>query len=424
MVDSTGIFIAGGAQFGSPGDNQLTDPDMDGVYSITFRKPKLTSDHYIFTNGACTDFSCKEVMAGKPCADPNNFNDRFFPPVTADTVISTCFGQCSDSTTCEAPPTNVDVTFRVDMFGKAIAPTGVYLGANFDSWSGGLRMNDPDGDLVYEVTANLPPGNYLFKYINGTNWSEPEPIAATDTECTVSDGTNTNRQITVDGTSDVVLAASCFGTCAECTPHFDVTFQVNMAGQTVASTGVFIGAGFEGWAGGLELKDLDGDSIYSVKVPLELGRYEFKYINGAAWAQPEELDSTDVGCTVTNNSNTNRVIVVDTAHIVLDASCFGQCSAECGTSTTGLADLQKDQDIFSVSPNPAYGLAQLSFIGSEVNVKELRIIDLSGKEILAKEISAQTHQTEISTADWAPGIYFVVVKTGQKIGTQKLMIRK
>lgn len=541
-VDPAGVYIAGGAQFGAPGDNRLSDPDNDGIYSITVRKPKFTSDFYIFTNGACANFSCKESLAGKPCGDPNNFNDRSFPSVTQDTVISTCFAQCTDTTACAAAPGNVDVTFRVDMFEQTVSGAGVFLGASFDGWSGGLEMLDPDGDQVYEFTVNLPPGNYQYKFINGANFSNPEIITA-GSPC-VGGGATPNRLLTVAGTSNVILDAFCYESCNECAPRYNVTFQVDMSEQTVASTGVFVGGKFEGWAGNVELTDPDNDNIYTVTLPLVADSYQFKYINGSGFSNPEVLDSMDVACTSTSNGNTNRVILVDTADIVLDASCFGRCETcdgnppppndtvsvtfnvnmkgqtlnqsgvyiaagsaehgfglpgdnrmldpdgdtiysitfrrhkkdathyrftnglcldfscqeelvglECGDpnnfnnrflpvlggdttitvcfakcttgceAATGLGDLLKDNDFFTLSPVPANDLTRLSFSGNELNSKELSIIDLSGKEILTQVIGARTDWMEIPTADWAPGIYFVVVKVGQKIGTQKLVVR-
>ena len=324
-VDTGGVYIAGGAAFGNPGDFELTDPDGDDVYSITVRRPKGFASHYIFTNGSCVNFSCKESLIGQPCADPNNFNDRYLPAVQTDTVLSTCFGVCSSTTNCVLP--TVDVTFQVDMSLEQVAPTGVFMGANWDGWTGGLQMTDPDGDGVYTYTAALTPGQYLFKYINGSNWSGPEPIDSTSGSCTVTGGGNTNRRIVVGG-SNMTVPLTCFGSCSECPPQYDVTFNVDMSQQTVAPTGVFIGAGFESWEGKVQMTDPDGDDIYSATVPLLSGNYQFKFINGANWAQQENLNPADVACTVTFGTNTNRIVVVDTSDIVLPEFCWEKCT-EC-----------------------------------------------------------------------------------------------
>jgi hypothetical protein len=68
-VSESGVFLAGGADFGAPGDNPMTDDDGDGVYSITVEVAVPYTGNYTFTNGACGDWSCKENIAGQDCAD-------------------------------------------------------------------------------------------------------------------------------------------------------------------------------------------------------------------------------------------------------------------------------------------------------------------------------------------------------------------
>ena len=49
-IDPTGMFIAGGGNFGNPGDNPMTDLG-GGVWSITVNKPIGFTSDYTFTNG-------------------------------------------------------------------------------------------------------------------------------------------------------------------------------------------------------------------------------------------------------------------------------------------------------------------------------------------------------------------------------------
>ena len=205
--------------FGNPGDFQMIDPDNDDVYTITVKQPKGFTSNYIFTNGNCPTFTCKESLFGQLCADTANFNDRLLPPVFSDTTLSTCFGICSSTTSLCANRT-VDVTFRVDMSQQTVGPQGVKLGASFDAWSGSIVMAAA-GNGIYEVTRALVPGSYQFKYINGTNWEVLDP---NDVSCTATSGPNTNRIIQV-GATPITLTASCFGVCAECPPTYDVTFS-------------------------------------------------------------------------------------------------------------------------------------------------------------------------------------------------------
>lgn len=99
-VHPSGIFIAGGNDFGIPGDNPLTDANMDGVWEITIRKPKGIKGNYIFLNGSASSWDAKEQLAGKPCSDAANYNDRILPTITSDTTIQACYGECSTDGSC------------------------------------------------------------------------------------------------------------------------------------------------------------------------------------------------------------------------------------------------------------------------------------------------------------------------------------
>jgi len=131
-LDPTGIFLAGGGNFGVAGDNPMTDPDGDGIYTITVRKPEGFSSYYTFLNGNCPEWDCKEDLAGLSCGDPGNFNDRFLPATTTDLTIKACYGNCADDGTCETePPVPVDsisITFELNTASiDTLDPSGLFL---------------------------------------------------------------------------------------------------------------------------------------------------------------------------------------------------------------------------------------------------------------------------------------------------------
>ena len=100
IVSPEGVFLAGGGNFGFPGDYPMSDDNGDGVWSITVQVPHGFTGHYTFTNGACEDWSCKENIVGQPCADPYNWNDRLLVNVTSTMEVNTCFGQCTTDGSC------------------------------------------------------------------------------------------------------------------------------------------------------------------------------------------------------------------------------------------------------------------------------------------------------------------------------------
>jgi hypothetical protein len=211
VVDDSGLFIAGGGNFGTPGDYPLSD-NGDGTWSLTIEREVGFTSYFTFTNGACADWACKENVAGQDCANPDNFNDRSMGPIMQDTIIATCFGMCTTTTDCSDPGAG-DITFMVDMNSYAGSFTTAYVTGTFAGWSGDAHpMTDDDADGVWTTTIPLSSGPIEYKF-EVDNWTDQELFTEGD-PCTVTNGGFTNRTLTVDGDQEV-----CFiwGTCDGCT---------------------------------------------------------------------------------------------------------------------------------------------------------------------------------------------------------------
>ncbi len=217
-VDPTGVYLAGGGNFGNPGDNEMTDEDGDGIYSITVEVAAGFSSFYTFTNGACGDWSCKENLAGLPCGDPNNYNDRFLPEVNNNTVVSTCFGQCSTDGSCEMI-SPVPVTFKVDMSEQLVVSGVTIFGGSLNGWNNtATPLADDDGDGIYEVTVDLLPGGHEYKFVNSGVEEIFDPIVHGECTVTTPDSVYTNRYLFIDDEAEVETIAYCFNSCDVCTP--------------------------------------------------------------------------------------------------------------------------------------------------------------------------------------------------------------
>lgn len=213
MVSEEGVFIAGGSNFGIPGDFPLLDEDGDDVYSIVLERPIGFESFYTFANGACGDFSCKENIGGQDCADPDNFNDRKMGPLMEDTVINTCFGFCTETTDC-GDISSANITYTVDMSNYTETFTQVYISGAFNGWSGDANPLTDNGDGTWSITLSKSPGTYDYKF-QLDNWAIQEEFTDGD-PCTVTDpsGPFVNRVITVEEDD----AAVCFfwNTCDDC----------------------------------------------------------------------------------------------------------------------------------------------------------------------------------------------------------------
>ncbi len=213
-VAPTGIYVAGGGNFGIPGDHPMTEVQTD-VWTITFEKPLGFSSYYSFTNGNCPDYSCKENIAGQSCANPGSFNDRFMGPINADTTFNTCFGLCTENLDCSGGQAEGDITFNVDMNEYSGSFTQVYISGSFNGWSGESNpLDDSDADNIWTGTIHLAAGPHEYKFTLD-NWTDQESFVGGES-CVITDpsGQFHNRLIEVDG--DAVLDNVCFNSCAVC----------------------------------------------------------------------------------------------------------------------------------------------------------------------------------------------------------------
>lgn len=138
--DEGGVYVAGGQAFDAPGGRfRLQDDDGDGVFSISFERGVGFSSYYTFTNGACPDYSCKEMIEGQDCANPDNFNDRLIEPVMSDLVINTCFGVCSNTTDCAVSVASAPLLEGFELFPN-ITNREIYLSRGA-AYTGELRIS-------------------------------------------------------------------------------------------------------------------------------------------------------------------------------------------------------------------------------------------------------------------------------------------
>jgi hypothetical protein len=211
-IDPGGLYLAGGSGFGVPGDNELTDPDGDGIYTITIQKNQGFSSHYTFLNGNCGDWSCKENIAGLPCSDPSNFNDRFLPPVMSDTTVLACFGTCDSDGSCTIVTDSIDLTFELNTNEIMVDAGGIFIagGGNFGN-PGDNPMTDPDGDGIYSITIRKPMGfSSYYTFLNGNcgDWSCKENLEGLP----CGDPNAFNDRFLSPTMSDTTIL-SCFGKC-------------------------------------------------------------------------------------------------------------------------------------------------------------------------------------------------------------------
>jgi hypothetical protein len=245
-----------------------------------------------------------------------------------------------------------NVTFQVDMTQQS-GFTIPEINGSFNNWCGNCApMSDPEGDNIWTLTIPLNAGSYEFKY-SADNWGIQETLLE-GSPCTVTTFGFTNRALSV--TQDTILTTVCWGSCTDCasTPNFyDVTFLLDMNGQTGFTTPEVNGT-FNGWCGNCTaMSDADADNVWQVTVTLPEGSYEYKF-SADNWNTQENL-AAGSACTITTGAYTNRTLNV-TQDIALDTVCWASCSA-CGQNTGP----------FNVTFNVDMSQAPFNFTTPEIN---------------------------------------------------------
>lgn len=347
-VDPAGIFLAGGMDFGVPGDNPLTDMDDDGVWTITVEVAANYTGYYTFTNGACADWGCKENIAGQDCANPDNFNDRQLSMVNSDMTINTCFGECSTDGSCSPLPDGTMVTFQVDMSEVTETFTTPEVNGQFESWSGGTYPLTDTGNGVWEATIELAPGTYEYKFA-ADSWGIQETLAS-GSSCTITTGEFTNRIITVEEGTPMTLPLVCYGSCEACGGGSDmsnVTFKVDMTNVTDAFTTPEVNGEFEGWNGGTYPLTDAGNGVWETTISLAVGdTLEYKFA-ADSWSIQEELEEGS-SCTLTTDGFTNRVVIVEAGNMDLGVVCWESCD-DCDGGGSELATVTFKVDMTEVT---------------------------------------------------------------------------
>ena len=161
-----GVWLAGGGNFDVPGGKfEMADDDLDGIYEITVPRAIGFNSYYTFTNGNCPDYSCKENIEGQSCANPDNFNDRHLDAVSEDTVIETCFGECTTNTKCSVGLGDLQQDQRVfDLVGNPAVngSTMLTFGTSYDSQKF-ITVSTLLGQVMHTATVSQGASQYLYE---------------------------------------------------------------------------------------------------------------------------------------------------------------------------------------------------------------------------------------------------------------------
>jgi hypothetical protein len=123
----------------------------------------------------------------------------------------------------------------------------------------------------------------------------------------------------------------------------DVTFRLDMSGESVSTDGVHVAGSLNGWNTTSDMLTQEGSTdIYSVVLSLDTGWYEYKFLNGNAWGTDE---SPGAPCAP---SNGNRYVYINDSGnpVTLEPVPFGGCNGEStGFTVTFNVDMSSEGSI-------------------------------------------------------------------------------
>ncbi|MCH2213972.1 MAG: T9SS type A sorting domain-containing protein [Flavobacteriales bacterium] len=228
----------------------------------------------------------------------------------------------------------VSVTFQVDMNGETVSPNGVHVagswqeeaGFSADWQPGESTMSDDDMDGIYQLTVNIPAGEYEYKFINDNDWPGVESVPAISQK---EGGLgNDNRAFSVsDWHGDAanlpdgyVLPAVTFSGSAPA-GEVAVRLQVDMGDLDIDELGVHVAGNFSNpnWTPQLSKAFSAQGNVYAFVANVAAdATYQFKFLNGDFWGMDEQIPG---GCA----TDGNRTITVTSEDGVYDPLCYGTC---------------------------------------------------------------------------------------------------
>jgi len=307
--------------------------------------------------------------------------------------------------------TAVPITFRVDMANYAGTFTTPEVNGTFNDWCGNCAPMVNTTGTIWELTIDLEPGNYEFKYSHD-NWEGQETLVE-GAPCTVTSFGFTNRTLVV--TEAATLPAVCWSSCTSCdgSTARTVTFRVDMADYDGTFTTPEVNGTFNNWCGNCAPMANSTDDIWEITITLEDGTYEYKF-SYDNWAGQEALTAGS-SCTVTTGEFTNRTLVV-TENITLPVVCWNACV---GCDQVSIES--NELSALTVNPNPSNGVINIQGSTDATQV-EYVITDAQGRVIKNGLIAGASLNEQIDLTQVGAGIYFVRLATQNTQRVERIII--
>ena len=219
MVGSDSVYAAAGPFVNASYNEQLVVLPV-GEYNL------VVSDQ--FGDGICCEFGEGWFGIENTCGVSAFVYDFAQAQITIPFEVLPCpppLVDCMDSEANNYNPEayfdgencQYDVTFRLDLNGPHPPEIDIpEVNGEWNAWCGSCaQMTDDDGDGVWELTASITQGSYLWKF-SADEWEVQElPVGASESPCFLFDEFGyINRNLVVGG--PVSLPPFCWESCLPC----------------------------------------------------------------------------------------------------------------------------------------------------------------------------------------------------------------
>jgi hypothetical protein len=201
------VYVSGTFNNWSGDGNPLADPEFDGIWEGSITVPNGSYEYKVTLD----NWNAQESFIGsEECTkrDPSgNFVNRLLLVSNDADLPKFCFNSCY------ACGEELKITFKLGMNGVTPNPDGVWLsgGGNFDVPGGKYKMQDNDGDGIYELVVPRKMGfQSFYAFANGPcpDFSCKEDL--TGLPC--GDPANFSDRFLPAITGNTTVA-TCFGAC-------------------------------------------------------------------------------------------------------------------------------------------------------------------------------------------------------------------
>ncbi len=93
-------------------------------------------------------------------------------------------------------------------------------------------------------------------------------------------------------------------------------------------------------------------------------------------------------------------------------------------SPSTAVEIIDDDGLVNVFPNPAQDFINIDFDRFPYDVSSVSVYDVTGNQIIYKEVTKAQQKFRLETSSWLDGVYFVVINTDQGLLTKKIIIKR